>query len=757
MKINLLKPLLLFFLITVLSFSLRAAHIIGGEMTYVCLGDGNYEITMKVYRDCQGSGAQFDGPNNGRMSIYEGESSIEFARINMPLPEVTMVDPDNSNPCLILPPNICVEQGIYRFQLSNPDIGSINLPLSDLSYHIVYQRCCRNNSISNILQPGQTGATFYVEIKPEAQALCNDTPTFTEFPPIVICVNEPLEFDHSAIDSDGDLLVYELCSPLRGGGTDGSTTPGSASSFTGVNPNPDAPPPYSNVNFEVPTYSPTNPIGGSPQLSIDPSTGMLTGFPETEGQFVVGICVKEYRNGVLLSTVQRDFQFNITFCEPTVVAAVDGDDIVLTDPLFMFSNCNGDTVFNFQAPTSTFINEYLWEFDFDTLNALALNQQNVNVTFPGYGTYDGLLVLNPGTPCNDSATILVEIFEPPTANFSFDYDTCVAGPVSYEDLSAPTSFHALTDWNWNFGDGEISDVVSPVHSYTDPGIYNVSLQVVDENGCSNELTQVVTWQPVPPLIIIEPSSFDGCAPLDVFFNNLSTPIDDTYEIVWEFGDGGIQNAISPSYVYNTPGIYDVYIGITSPIGCFTDRFFPQLIQIDSFPIADFTFGPDRITNFKSETNFTNQSVRDVRWRWDFNGEGRSILENPTFSFPDTGLQIVELIVTTEAGCEDTVQQVVDVIPEVRYFLPNAFTPNDDTVNDEFKGVGYYRGMQEYKFAVWNRWGELVFETEDPEEGWNGRKYNGGGKMPMGIYVCTVSYVEPRGMPRELQGFITLIK
>ena len=116
-----------------------------------------------------------------------------------------------------------------------------------------------------------------------------------------------------------------------------------------------------------------------------------------------------------------------------------------------------------------------------------------------------------------------------------------------------------------------------------------------------------------------------------------------------------------------------------------------------------------------------------------------------------------MIVTTEAGCQDTVQKIVDVIPEVRYFLPNAFTPNDDSVNDEFKGVGYYRGMQNYSFQVWNRYGELVFETNDPDEGWNGRKYNGGGLMPLGVYVCQVKYKSPRGIPQEIQGFITLIK
>jgi len=196
------------------------------------------------------------------MSIYNGGDLLtEFDRITMPDPVISGVQPDINNPCLILPSNVCVEQGLYVFNLSDFNIGSINLPLSTDSYYIIYQRCCRNNSINNIIAPGETGATFYVEITPEAQALCNNTPTFNEFPPIVICVNEQLTFDHSATDVDGDLLVYELCSPLKGGGTAGWQTPGNADDFDGTNPNPDAPPPYDNVTFISPTYGPLDQIG----------------------------------------------------------------------------------------------------------------------------------------------------------------------------------------------------------------------------------------------------------------------------------------------------------------------------------------------------------------------------------------------------------------------------------------------------------------------------------------------------------------
>jgi hypothetical protein len=124
-----------------------------------------------------------------------------------------------------------------------------------------------------------------------------------------------LNFDHSASDSEGNRLEYEFCAPLHAGGTDGATTPGSPLSCTGVTPLPDnCPPPFEEVEFG-PAYSPLNPMGGSPQISIDPVTGIITGVPNLQGQFVVGVCVKEFKNGIQIGSIRREFQFNVVNCQ----------------------------------------------------------------------------------------------------------------------------------------------------------------------------------------------------------------------------------------------------------------------------------------------------------------------------------------------------------------------------------------------------------------------------------------------------------
>src|SRR5678815_873339 len=195
---------------------LYAKHIVGGEIYYECLGPGNmtdsrnYKLTMKIYRDCAADGANFDNP--ARIGIYSYINGVyAFVRpLNVNHIEVTNVEAIE-NPCLILPPNVCVEETSYIINLSN-------MAIIDGSYIVSWQRCCRNNSITNIVQPNNTGATYTIEITKDAQNTCNDGPRFNHFPPIGICVNEFLTIDHSATDAEGDQIVYEFCAPLQGGG-----------------------------------------------------------------------------------------------------------------------------------------------------------------------------------------------------------------------------------------------------------------------------------------------------------------------------------------------------------------------------------------------------------------------------------------------------------------------------------------------------------------------------------------------------------
>ena len=743
-------------LLSTFFYSAFGFHIIGGEITYDCLGFSsqdssarNFRFEMRVYRDCSGMGADFDNP--AEFGVYSEINGVfRFVRVFETRPVQITVVPPPDDPCLIVPGNVCVQEGIYQFTLSD-------LPIIEGSYHIFWRRCCRNQTINNIIDPRNTGATYTVEITAEAQRVCNDSPQFRGFPPTVICVDQPLIFDHSAADLEGDQLVYEFCAPLQGGGpAGGAPNSGNERDCDGIRPDPrNCPPPFPPVAFVGPTYSPISPLGGTPVVNINSNTGVITGTPTLLGQFVVGVCVKEYRNGELLSVLRRDFQFNVAVCEIAVIADIAADTS-LAGQNYVINSCGENTVtFINLSYQENNIQSYHWEFDLGN-DVFVGKDRDATVTFPGVGTYDGLMVVNEGLACADSAQISVNVFPDISSDFEFDYDTCFGAPVQFIDKSF-TGSGELVSWDWDFGDGGASAIANPNYLYPTPGDHHVTLRVTDINQCQAERSRIIPYYPVPPFVVVEPSTFNGCNPATIEFNNLSEPVDSTYSVIWDFGDGGQSFELNPQHVYQDPGTYSVSVDITSPIGCNIKADFPAWITVRDAPDAGFSYSPERPSIFNPTVTFRDESFDAHAWQWTFANESISFDQHPTHTFQDTGIKFVQQVVFHENGCRDTAEAVIDVIPEITFHLPNAFTPNNDSKNDLYMGAGITDGIVDFEMTIWSRWGELVFETNDPGEGWNGRMNNIGEEMPMGVYVCRVRYVTPRNQSVELKEFATLIR
>jgi len=732
---------------------LQAAHIIGGEITYECLGTNSagtanrYKFVMRIYRDCQSNGALFDSatgaPFPATVTIYQDGTTLPRI-FELGAPIINKITP-SSNPCFDVPPNVCVEEGIYEFETE--------LPIISGSYYVVYQRCCRNSTINNITEPGLTGATYTTQITTEAQTVCNTSPTFKGFPPIVLCLDKPIDFDHSATDAEGDSLVYEFCSPLVGGGPN---TNNFDATF-GVAPNPDAPPPYDNVNFIAPTYSDKKPLGEFANLRIDPETGFITGEPNMLGQFVVAVCMYEYRKGELLSITRRDFQFNVTECEPKVVAQITADSMVNRTRSFFLQVCGTENItFQNESYSRANVQRFFWEFDLQG-DTVQLGTWNATVSFPDIGIYTGRLILNPNTECGDTANIFVEVKPEILADFDFEYDTCRASPVVFQDQSFSGSMQ-LTDWQWTFGDGGNSRAQNPTHNYDEVGEMMVNLRVKDINNCEADTTQIVRYFPVPEEIVIDPSTFEGCNPQFVFFDNLSEPISEAYDIRWDFGDGGTSSAISPDYVYEEPGIYDVSLEIISPVGCRISHFYENWITVRPSPIASFTYNPEQPT-IKDPTVVTNnESVNAVSYFWDFSGIFTSMESAPIYTFPDTGQQQITLIATHQSGCQDTAIQFLDIPPEIFIYLPNVFSPNGqgNPENEFFKPVGILPGVRNYRMLIWDRWGNLLFTSNDLNTPWNGTNQSNE-PLPQGVYIYVIEFIGPRGESYKHAGDVTILR
>jgi len=741
---KLILVILLFFTTNIVS----AKHIIGGMMAYEYLGVGSqansnkYKFSLFVYRDCYGGGAQFDNP--AEITIYE-EINGSFIMIFtggqfLSKSENVQVVP---MPCMT-PPDVCVQKAEYYFEM--------DLPVTGNSYHISYQRCCRNETIFNIQSPGDVGATYTIELTNAAMLAKNSSPQFNSVPPIVICNDFPIAYDHSATDKDGDQLIYSFCAPLNGGGK--ILSGAGANSCDGVIPIPGCPPPFEPVKF-IPPYGLATPMGGSPLVNINAGNGFIDGIPHQIGQYVVAVCVSEYRAGQLMSVVRREFQFNVTDCQPDIFADVK-KDTVIGFKNFLINACgSNDIQFTNLSIGGSNINSYYWEFDLNNGSFATSTAKDALLTFPDTGRYEGKMVLNRGTPCNDSVNIAINVFPSITADFSYVYDTCIAGPVQFTDHSHSEGI--LQDWSWKFGEGGSDKAKHPAYLYKDPGEYPVTLTVEDANKCTDDTTNFIVWQPAPSDVIIAPSTFNGCIPANIFFDNLSTPIDSTYTFEWDFGDGKVDSVLSPTHLFEEEGLYSITVRITSPIGCVAEDAFPNWIRVLPSPQAIFSYSPNEINSFNSAIQFSDESIDAVRWFWNFDSLATTQVQHPSYTFQDTGRHVVYLRVVHPSGCVDTASTIIDVIPEITFFMPNAFTPNEDTKNDIFLGKGLLEGISDFKMTIWNRWGEQIFESNDPDVGWNGRKNNEGRPSPPGVYVYVVSYVGPRGESQKIRGFATLIR
>ena len=357
MKIKLLLPLFILLFVQ----SSKATHIVGGEINYKYLGGDNYEIRVTVYRDCYNGVPQFDDP--AALGVFNVFNDLLY-NFQMPFLFKDTVQPFINSPCLTPPTDVCYERTTYIINVSLPPIPG--------GYQLVYQRCCRNVTITNLALPDDQGITIYTTIPDRIPVPINSNPVFNNWPPPFICQNYPFEFNHSATDLDGDVIRYELCAPLNGA----LSTP---------QPDPPEDPPYAPVTW-APGFNVNNMLGGPFPLKIDSVTGILTAIPNAAGQFVVGVCANEYRNGYLLSTTKRDFQINVVPCSGLVTA-------FFTNPQ---TQCGINAV-NFTNLSAGATN-YKWDFG----NLLTTNDTST-VIHPTYqytqpGTYAVTLIAYSNNP-----------------------------------------------------------------------------------------------------------------------------------------------------------------------------------------------------------------------------------------------------------------------------------------------------------------------------------------------------------------------
>ena len=747
-----------------------ANHILGGDVSYSCVSvdsvQANIIVEFQIFRDGrdltgQGAAMMFDAEAFFGVYRQNGNSWEYVTQIG---PEMYLSDevvPLNDLECLIFPTSLILRRGDYRFPLT--------LPLIDQNYMIAYQRCCRGENITNLVNPQNEGSVFSIEITPAGLRSCNDAISFKQFPPSILCSGFPFRFDHSVEDREQDSVVYSICNPVSSGGrnvdsnvdctTCNTLSPQCGCNYVSPCPQVCGPNQFTEVVFRTP-FSPTAPVGGDPAITINPRSGQITGTPSFLGELTMAVCASEYRDGELLTKIRRDMQFVVSECERNLEARVASDK-TSEEGVFEVIVC-GDNVVQFLSLSQEerFIDEYVWTFDLGNGEIITSPQKNPIIEYPGTGTYSAHLLLNPDNfICTDSADIQVAIFPDIQADFNFSFDSCIAGPIEFIDESQ-TFGDRIVRWDWNFGDGNRSSSQDPTHFFRDPGLQKTTLEVEDNNECIDTLSQSFFYTPIPEELAVLPNFYLTCVPGVVTFDNISEPIDSTYMVFWDFGDGTSgpeARELNPTHTYNEPGEFTVTLSVTSPTGCTATQAFRDLIEIlDGFSM-DFSFTPDQPDIQRNRVAFTPESQVAGDHFWDFGDGNTSVLVNPINEYADTGLYHVTLLITDEMGCVDRVDKEIYVAPFVDMLFPNAFTPDGDDTNDLFLGVGETSLISYFELLIFDRWGKIVFQTNDPLEGWNGKLNNTGQQLPMGVYSYLSKYDVPRTARQERRGIATLIR
>jgi gliding motility-associated-like protein len=281
--------------------------------------------------------------------------------------------------------------------------------------------------------------------------------------------------------------------------------------------------------------------------------------------------------------------------------------------------------------------------------------------------------------------------------------------------------------------------------------------VTDNCGTpADSSTVTVTVNPQPVVQFTATTATSGCLPLCVTFAN-NTP--NTASILWEFGNNlGTSTSLTPTFCFLNSGQFDVTATVTDNIGCVGTTTLVNYIDVFPLPTADFTASPQPATELNNQVSFTDQSSGAISWVWSFGSQdSASTLQNPTHTFQDTGTFVVQLVVSNQYSCTDTVELPIRVNPDYAVYIPNAFTPNGDGINDFFFPQGVGVNPAKFVMYIFDRWGNLIYKTETWPGGWDGTVQGTSRLCQQDTYVYKIATVNPEGSRQVYVGHINLIR
>ncbi len=675
--------------------SLNATHIVGGDITYECLGDGYYDVTLTVRRDCNNGDPEafFDDPAS--VGIFTGTGSLltslgESGQLLLPFTGADTINIKGLDGCIFDEGNVCVHEAVYN--------GQVHLPFRNGGYILAYQRCCRNETLLNIVDPLETGSTYVARVSEFTLTNCNSSAYFNQWPDIFICAGQALSFDHSATDIDGDSLVYSLCTPTSGATFD-VPMPQPPN-----HPNSTTFPYYDSVTWNGSSYSESNMLGFGTPLTIDPVTGTLTAVPGQIGQYLVGVCVEEYRDGQLINIIKRDFEYNIVPCLDPVGSDFDFEGLDCEDLVYQFTNTteNGMNV--------------MWNFDFPSNDpAVMSDEENPIYTFPAEGTYTvAISSENLLGNCTDEYVEEITIVQ---GGFDIDFDISLANcgesnvDVFLEDASIihdPSV--SISSYEWLvFLDG----VQTSTTNSSSINLENVSfetievqLTVITNKGCEKTKTESYNIQDLLPQVDFEVTVLQCYANGFQFqVSDISSSLnDDINAEMWMWTVSDVSNSsmlMGQTVTFDALAPVTIELEVKFDNGCFgyatktidpLEDLAPDINILPSVDACDFENNTLDV-NFVAELTGGSFAGTPSEYNWTIledgtttNLSGQSV--DYTYMNTNNSLEVAVLVSYTN-GCQFSKTMTYsseDVLPQIGFEYSNIICHPDGTIDLDITAV-----------------------------------------------------------------------
>lgn len=411
----------------------------------------------------------------------------------------------------------------------------------------------------------------------------------------------------------------------------------------------------------------------------------------------------------------------------------------------------------------------IWNWDFG--DGETSNDQNPLHNYATENNYVVSLDVETNYGCTSSFTSTIGVYPNPTADFS-TIDVCLEQPSQFIDLSSVpvgNTNNGIVTWNWDFDDGNDSNIQNPIHTYTTDDTYDVKLVVITNNNCSDSIIHPVTIH-AKPIANFAGSDTESCSPVCFLATSTSTVTQGTEfeNFKWSFSNGVTFNTSEPflteCFVNNTNNA--IFLGleleVTTEHGCTNSINQEDFIRLYYNPIAAFDYSPYDPNILEPEVEFYNNSEKAIAYEWDIEDHGIITDFEPIIEFDDQGPKIydVQLVAFTEDGCTDTVRSRVDVKDIILFYVPNTFTPDDDMFNQTWKPV-FTAGYDPYDFhlMIFNRAGEVIFETYNADFEWDGTYgVNSNKYVKDGTYVWKMEFKETMSDKRHIHtGHVTILR